>query len=78
MAVILYCSYKQQQQNCHRQRFNCDFNDPCDPLCVPGQYHYPGQGPSRYISCEEGACSTHRCPRGTHWDQGDQRCEANG
>ena len=75
---IFVFSYKQKPQNCAAPRFNCDLNDPCDPLCVAGQFHYPGQGPSRYITCAGGLCKTHRCPRGTKWNQANLRCQANG
>ena len=76
-AYILVCinNFLLQRQRCDAPKFSCQFNDPCDPLCVPGQHQYPGRSARVHIECEEGRCTEQQCPRRTTWNQANQRCE---
>ena len=63
-------------QTCDSDVFTCTNNNPCDPLCDPDVYNYPGNWENKFIECTEtGECYEGTCPSKTHWDQKDQRCE---
>ena len=67
----------QRGQRCDADIFSCQYNDPCNPRCVPEQFFYPGRGPRWYVGCRGGKCTDLRCPRRTTWNQTNQRCEGN-
>ena len=66
--------FSPQRQRCSAPTFSCQFNDPCDPQCVPGQHQYPGRSARGYVECVEGRCTEQQCPRRTTWDQASQMC----